>query len=1442
MTVTGAVNANGNTVGLTAAGNLTLNAGVSGSTITLSAGVDISQNASGAITGTTLSIADANDVMLAAALNDVTNFNSMTRGSVSYCDINDLTIDATGITTDTDDAVDGINDNGDVTIQALGNLNVVGAINATGMVALDGNDGDIALIGGTNVVLTAAINTGDGDILISDSGLAGFVVNQTLTTTGTVRLLTNGPLTQTAIITAGSLGARILATAADNSDINLSLANEVGTFAAENLADGGQVEFLSNQDLIIGNVTAGTGKAAVFTAANGVSTTAFGGQVSNLTDADDRGDILIETRGSLTLAVDGAVDATTGIAGQVNAISAAGGLSDARLIADGAVIQDTDGLIVADELGVRLQDITEVVSNENISLGHANTVNEFAARNQSIGGEVTFQSINNLMIGEVTDQAATNANIPFATTTGVFTTSTNTLMDATDTSNDVLIQAGGFLSLDEAIDTNNNRANDTDTAGLDADVRLIANGDISQDAEGIITANELGVLQSQTSHDNANDIGVDDSQHDVDLGFNNNIDEVAIHNLEDAAEINFHSTRNLVVGSVDAVNMQGIDFEAPAPPAAANTALGGVVSANGDILIQAGNPDSSPGVFPFVDDNPASLTLDLNNTFDATGSGTVVNSGSANTRLVAFGDIRQDSDGLITANSLGVRQNSNDIPPAMGMAVAGDADIDDNSAFNIDLGYVNSVTTFAAFNAYDANLNANDTQGGTITFQNDDALTVGTVSAPATAIGTTLFANTTGIASTYTGAAVASRDTDGDGTFEVTDVLAGDILIDNEGAIAVNSAINAGTGNSDVRLAADGAITQTAIITANELNVRLDTATANTDITLTMMNMVDEFAAFNASSEGDISFTDANDLNVNVLVAQDIPHMNVDASSYATFDADGTRFDMNAAPMVQAVANVAVGASGGNIEITAGGNLTVIGVTDLLAKRFVYSTDGVVDSSNATDGESITLNAGVDVRLEQNVVISTDENLAAGASSINTSDTLSINANTTIGTFHVGSGVEIRTDGGVALAFATRPLGNDSAFFFGAGASYPIQPSIGPAAGFGDSSEAAFTTRIGKSGEENLIVNINWDDPINNSINVANHAAFNNVVSNGAGSGNVDSAQLLSDFTAFTGGNQFTFGHVYTSSDLALISLTQSNIANVGFSVSHDQSIMVTGSRVEQTGQTGSNVGDSILSQSSDGSARFKFFGEGPPLNFSPDPEPVPNPVPPNPEPVQVAVPLTVVNVEPPVASRVGVSSQSFDYFQLRRNEGEAGYEIIDEQISEDNGESLLDPRTLKQYVDDNNIPDEQDYELWLITTKVNNAGQSVTLERPILKFDVSGGRPIPAIEDLPMEFPELRLEPIPLDGDAEVDPVENSDMNEADPEGDNQEMPEKVEEEQKTVSLLDETDQIQRIDGSHQASAIGVGGVLAVSNMNRKKSSIEGRRVRNASLLSRIFGGNSLN
>ncbi|MCA9051549.1 MAG: hypothetical protein KDA89_22580, partial [Planctomycetaceae bacterium] len=90
-------------------------------------------------------------------------------------------------------------------------------------------------------------------------------------------------------------------------------------------------------------------------------------------------------------------------------------------------------------------------------------------------------------------------------------------------------------------------------------------------------------------------------------------------------------------------------------------------------------------------------------------------------------------------------------------------------------------------------------------------------------------------------------------------------------------------------------------------------------------------------------------------------------------------------------------------------------------------------------------------------------------------------------------------------------------------------------------------------------------------------------------------------------------------------------------------------------------------------------------------------------------------------------------------------------------GWKLLQPKRLKQWVDEEDLINAEGYELWLITTKARN-GEDVTFERPVLRFDVFRRQPFPMQEDIPEETPELRLQMLDVDDLGRfLDPVGNS-------------------------------------------------------------------------------------
>ncbi|MEZ6034687.1 MAG: hypothetical protein R3C17_16455 [Planctomycetaceae bacterium] len=1215
---------------------------------------------------------------------------------------------------------------GNILLGDNNDVNTLAASNAFSTGVITFNDVDDLVIGsvsaqssdGVSFAVTNGVSTTNGDILLNANGI--LTLNQQINAgTADARLVADGNITQSAtgVITADELGVRQESAAGGN--ILLGDNNDVNTLAASNAFSTGVITFNDADDLVIGSVSAQSSDGVSFAVTNGVSTT--------------NGDILLNANGFLTLNQ------------QINA-----GTADARLVADGNITQSATGVITADELGVR----QESAAGGNILLGDNNDVNTLAASNAFSTGVITFNDTDDLVIGSVSAQ--TSDGVSFAVTNGVSTTN-----------GDILLNANGFLTLNQQVN-----------AGT-ADARLVADGNITQSATGLITADELGVRQESAAGGN------------ILLGDNNDVNTLAASNAFATGVLTFNDADDLVIGSVSAQSSDGVSF----------AVTNGVSTTNGDILLNAN------GI----------LTLNQQ-----------VNAGTADARLVADGDITQSATGVITADELGVRQES---------AAGG----------NILLGDNNDVNTLAASNAFAT---------GVITFNDADDLTIGLVAAQAS--DGVSFAVTNGVSTTN-----------------------GDILLNANGFLTLNQQINAGT--ADVRLVADGDITQSAtgVITADELGVRQEATTVTVandtdtngqfDILLGQSNDVtvasfrNRFGLASSNLGGSIVFSDVNDLTIGSVIAQTL---------------DGVVYS--------ATSGVVSLGHNAQIRLTSDGNLTVNqnvefftdtdedGITDSLDVANNdpdmdgltndvdpdIDNDGIlnkVDTDPAPPGvfltnESITLtSANGNVTLSNGVRISTDQNFIALVSSNSTSDSIrivagvqsdlstdapdaqnqitltsvagfavgdvisvndgdspsqvftinSISGNTltlsgnlngsfttdqhafaehVVGDIIMGNDITIRTDGGVAHQFAQRPVLNmaiaNTAFVELLGGPFNAVINNQVLAGLTEFLNV-WQLEIGALGEENLRLDIDWRDPINNPI--TGLANTTNPVETGGTPLNSDRTQT---FYLDAGTNRI--GHVYTLDDLIAYKAASVTSFLSDFSVSQHDSIQVSGGTVSQNGFTEAvqngrisstdNIGtpavfvpDSSVIDDVESNNDFHFEGGLLkmliPTVFLPPLEPEPSPPAPPSPPVAAPAPVipVLVNAAPVEVADTPFSSystQSQDYFQLRVFDGETR-KIVEkyEHIADEFGELLLQPARLKQWVADENLGDQTGLELWLITEK-RTANGAVTVERPVLKFDIANGQPFPAKEDMPKVFEELHLSPMPLDDNLNPSATESSEIS----------------------------------------------------------------------------------
>ena len=433
---------------------------------------------------------------------------------------------------------------------------------------------------------------------------------------------------------------------------------------AFNAFEDGVVVFNDTDDLTIERVdTDVMACGETFSETIGVKTTFAGPGTIGAGDGTS-GDVLIDAGGFLRIneAILAGVDSTD---------ATNRGNSDVRLIADGDVSQSDSGIIIAQELGVRQEN---VIGGNQIQLDEANDVRTFSASNESVNGFVVFNDTDEavtdnlgLAIFEVASQ--TIGDVSFATTEGVSTTF-----------GDILINSDGFLQISDQLSAANGSS----------DIRLIANGDIHETTTGEIRADELGVRQRAAVVDADYDLpGLGSGKHDIYLSSlmrtdpiinptldpaldNNDVDFLSLVNLNNNGDLLFRDSNSLTVSSVAAQTIGNITFELVSGVTSDNGLTIGVPDGSGDIVLAAGITLDDAVDIPIItegggffrgnvdvelaDDVGDRLWIGMNASFhspdievgqDSVAAGTVDGMGLLN---VLFGSITVNDDNDISTN------------------------------------------------------------------------------------------------------------------------------------------------------------------------------------------------------------------------------------------------------------------------------------------------------------------------------------------------------------------------------------------------------------------------------------------------------------------------------------------------------------------------------------------------------------------------------------------------------------------------------------------------------------------------------------------------------------------------------------------------------------------------------------------------------------------------
>ncbi|MFO0880916.1 MAG: autotransporter-associated beta strand repeat-containing protein [Gemmataceae bacterium] len=357
----------------TAAGLSFAASSASGNLIVTATGA-LTQSGPLTVTGTTsLTVGSANNITLNNPGNDFGGAVSIvSANAVSLTDQNALILGASTIS-------------GTLAVTAGGTLTDAGAVTVAGLATLSASGQSILLdepgTDFTSVLLTAA------SAELRDT--AGGLIHAGGNVSGALLLLTTGGLTQTAAVTAGSLGVRNTGTGA----IDLSTSsNAIGTFAAANTVSGGAilVQFDASTRSI-GTVSAGTlfPATAGLTTANGPITVSSGTTLNlgaNLTSTG--GGITFTTQAaSLTLTANVTLDSAGGSI-QVNRP-----INSATLDTHTLTLTAGAGNIQLGNVGASTRPLGVLVTSANNVSGTAISVGSGGITQASGTGTTTFSGL-----------------------------------------------------------------------------------------------------------------------------------------------------------------------------------------------------------------------------------------------------------------------------------------------------------------------------------------------------------------------------------------------------------------------------------------------------------------------------------------------------------------------------------------------------------------------------------------------------------------------------------------------------------------------------------------------------------------------------------------------------------------------------------------------------------------------------------------------------------------------------------------------------------------------------------------------------------------------------------------------------------------------------------------------------------------------------------------
>ena len=826
------------TLSLSAAGNIVINAPITGANGTLvlstfGAGAAISQSAAGAITANFLLLLASSSG--SATLNAASNSVNFLNASLGTGSLNFKNATAGGLT------LFDIGATGGITMQNTGAIGVSGAVNAgsgtvaltttnsgaaitqdssgaitAGTLALTTNGGNATLTAGTNTLANlGTVSLGSGALALTTSTAGTFTVNGSTTTAdgGIAVTNTGGNLSTSNVVT--SIGPVALSSTTGNVVTGGSV-----------ISSGSTALTATNGSITLGGSVTGTGVSLTSASSLSVNQNIFGnsgdvvltatGAGSNITQTAGR----IQGAGLLATALNGSVTLTAGATN--NSVATIAGRSSGNFAYTAAQSTALTIGTVAGTSGI-------VSSNGNVAVRLTNPATAMTV-GQAVtasNGDVTLQSGGNMGINAAVTANTGTGTVSLTSTTaqvsgtGVLTAAklgvsagTNINLQGTNVIRTFAASAGGYVVLfnDGSFTLDTVGSINNVTAGSDVVLATITNtaGDITQasNGNGRILAGGGLVLQAQNGSivlDQANSVSgsfavIGTANGDVTLRNTGTL------NVGTAGAAPGITVSGIAISGAKTLSLQSdtgsiTQGSGSSERIVAGTVSGQTLTGGNMTLTNASNSISALGATNL---GAGSLSL-LNSVGNLTVTGAVSAGSVALTTTGSNAAILESGAGAITANSLSAT--------ATGVV----AMLNNNN--------VGSLT---------------GTSNGGFHFLNDSAaLTVNSLSGGGQI---EILGNT---------ANITIADTVNSG--------GNDILLATGGALTINAAVTAGT---NVAIQGNAGITQGAggIIAATNL-IGLST-TGN--IALTGNNAVSGNVGFNAAN-GSVSFKSTSGFNVGTI-------------------------------------------------------------------------------------------------------------------------------------------------------------------------------------------------------------------------------------------------------------------------------------------------------------------------------------------------------------------------------------------------------------------------------------------------------------------------------------------------------------------------------------------------------------------------------------------------